>query len=125
MVEPVDILFHCSILVTENNLKDTDKSCLTDKPLMELRNLIQMIYKTYKIKTSQEIFEVYSGQTIQKIKKQEIPARSMLILHQLELGLIDALIENVVIKDQYQWVLLIIIFFLLFANILSCLFNSF
>lgn len=104
MVEPVDILFHCSILVTENSLKDTDKSCLTDKPLMELRNMIQMIYKTYKIKTSQEIFEVYSGQTFQKIKNQEIPARSMLILHQLELGLIDALIENIVIKDQYQWV---------------------
>lgn len=70
--------------------------------LNELKNMIQMVHKTYQIKTSQQIFEVYSRQTIQKIKNQEMPARSMLILHQLELGLIDALIESVVSKNQYR-----------------------
>jgi hypothetical protein len=98
LIEPVDILFHCSILVSQS----CSKSELDHQPLEELKGRIQLVYKAYLIKSSQEIFEMYRLQTISRIKSLEAPGKSMLILHQLELGLVDALVEHVIINKQYQ-----------------------
>ena len=86
------MLFHCADLCTTKSIK-----CIADNneniespqnvPVAELKKILNLIANTYLNRDTKSMFEIYKSQTINQVIKQSSPAKSMIILHQLELGI--------------------------------------
>lgn len=99
LVEPVDVLLHCTCLFM--NKIPFQEDVETNKTIEEIAQMIKSINLTYLNNSPHDIFEIYKNQIIDKLMQQENPAKSMFVLFQLELGLIDAFTEYVIINKQY------------------------
>lgn len=67
-----------------------------------LTEMINGIMETYVANGSEEVFQTYKAQTINNVIKQAEPAKSMKVLHQIELGLIDALMEHAIDTGKFE-----------------------
>jgi hypothetical protein len=91
LVEPADVLFHCADLCTTKSIKyisDNNENIESPQnvPVAELKKILNLIANTYLNRDTKSMFEIYKNQTINQVIKQSSPAKSMIILHQLELG---------------------------------------
>jgi len=106
LIEPADVLFHCADLCTTKSIKyiaDNNENIESPQnvPVAELKKILNLIANTYLNRDTKSMFEIYKSQTINQVIKQSSPAKSMIILHQLELGLIDGLMEHVINNQRF------------------------
>ena len=97
LIEPVDVLYHCAGMCSRfASTKSADS--------FDLKQIITGVMETYVTNGPKEMFQTYKCQTISKVIKQGEPATSMKVLHQIELGLIDALMEHSIDTENFEYV---------------------
>jgi hypothetical protein len=92
LIEPVDILFHCTDLCMKRSNKimaqmqnqNLAQSQHQNIHLSSLKEIIHSILKTYLNHEPKYLFQIYKIQTLNHEKST--PIKLMIALHQLELG---------------------------------------
>ncbi|CAF0930579.1 unnamed protein product [Brachionus calyciflorus] len=101
LIEPIDVLFHCADIYSTNSLKFVGSGNLAYKTLSSLQFQITQLKKIYIEKDSKFLFDIYKNQLMDKVKAQISPATCMKIIHQLELGFIDVLVEHSINNENF------------------------
>ncbi len=97
LVEPVDVLFHCADLCARSSLRYNNVMVSATR----LSNLIKSISNTYVKREAKFMFDRYKNQVSEKVGTNAL-ASATEILHQVQMGVLDSLIENLVELDLYH-----------------------
>lgn len=97
--EPIDIIFHCIDLCTRLVTKSQQIQSINIPSLTKINLLLKTIFKTYVKKDSKFFFELYNNQLK---NKYQFNASFLQIIHQLQIGILDVLIEHAIENDQFD-----------------------
>lgn len=100
LIEPLDVLFHCALLCVDEASKT---GVLQGSQIIRsLKDHVDAIVTSYSNNDARVIFELYKESLSAKIKKQRTTA-SFKIVHQIELGIIDSVVEHIFQNDIYGY----------------------
>lgn len=104
LAEPIDVLFHCVVLCLPTALVHVEGNPThqATKTLQSLKTIVKGIIKTYIDTDSSYMYDLYKAQLIERIKTNSSPTACLKVLHQIELGLMDVVIEHLVKEDLFE-----------------------
>ena len=101
LFEPIDVLFHLALICLGQMTTDHVSN---QRAQTKLRTVVDAIVACYLNNSAQFIFDLYKDRLNKAgLVKQPRSAASFKIVHQIELGIIDSIIDHIFQNDMYRY----------------------